>query len=86
MQIAALPFFVELHRCNNRRVVLHRALPSNFLPSKIKYGNGNYIIMGTLNRYWFVNQFVAISKDGINWTDLKKVTDESINDFCFITE
>lgn len=64
----------------------HRALPSNFLPSKIKYGNGNYIIMGTLNRYWFVNQFVAISKDGINWTDLKKVTDESINDFCFITE
>lgn len=26
----------------------HRALPSNFLPSKIKYGNGNYIIMGTL--------------------------------------
>lgn len=64
----------------------HRALPSNFLPSRIKYENGNYIIAGTLNRYWFVNQFVATSKDGINWTDLEKVTDESINDICFITE
>lgn len=64
----------------------HRALPSNFLPSRIKYENGNYIIAGTLNRYWFVNQFVATSKNGINWTDLEKVTDESINDICFITE
>lgn len=65
----------------------HRSLPSNFLPSKIKYQNGNYLIVGTLNRYWFTNEFMAQSNDGINWSDLEQVTNESsINDFCFISE
>lgn len=62
----------------------NRALPSNFLPYKIKYKNGNYIIIGTLNRDWFVNQFISTSTDGINWSDLEKVTDSSIQDFTFI--
>ena len=65
----------------------HRSLPSNFLPSKIKYQNGKYIIVGTLNRYWFTNEFIAQSNDGIMWSDLEQITDKSnINDICFISE
>lgn len=65
----------------------HRSLPSNFLPSRIKYQNGKYVIVGTLNRYWFTNEFMSQSSDGINWSDLEQVINEdNINDFCFINE
>lgn len=62
----------------------NRSLPSNFLPARIRYKDGKYVVCGTLNHIWFLNQYLSSSSEGISWTDLEKITESGINDFCFI--